>query len=1044
MKEKKRNAKSCRQLWFMLFSLFLTANVYAQKIEVTGTVVDQNGETMIGVSVQDVKTSMGTITDLDGKFHLKADKGTTLKFSYIGYKEQLIKVSSGVIKVVMTEDSEQLEEVVVVGYGTQKKGSVTGSITSVDAKTIEDIPAASLANALAGRLSGVSISTSTGKPGATSSFSIRAKGTINNSDPLYVIDGVIRDKEAFDALDASEVANISVLKDGASAAVYGARAANGVVLITTKKGGSSKPTINYSGTIGIESPTIIPETLTAYEHAKYLNDQQMVIWKNGGQQAADPRTSKTWFTDDELEYFRTHEDYSYIDAAWKTPFTTRHSLNVTGGNDRFRYFIGGAYYYATGSFENLKYNKYNFRASIDADITKNFTVGLNISTDNRYDRKPFWPSDNDRDSMDNLYLGFILRSKMTPGMIDGKYVQHNGQEQNPLALISEEHGSHTKKHLNINTNFFAEYKVPFVEGLKLKLQYNRTTNNSLTKRVSLPYTMYNFKSAGENGHLIDPSHEIVGSYEHKLENYVRKIESLRGDYQLNFFVTYNRTFGKHDVSGVFVYEQSEGNSESFDARRNNLITWTIPEFFAASSDAANSTVGSGSLSETGRLSYVGRVNYAYDEKYLVEAAFRVDGSTKFAPAKRWGFFPSISLGWRISSEPFWKKNVKFIDYMKLRGSVATLGNDAIGGWDWMPKYNIKTGAVFGSQSYGVEPGTIANEDLTWEKSTSYNIGFDSKWFNNHIDFSFEYFYRHTYDILDERAASVPTTFGASLPKENYSVIDSQGFEFELAYNGKYKDFRYWLRGNFGYAKSWWVKRDEAANMRPYLSEIGQPVGRVWGYECTGIIRTQEQLDAILAENPNMTVLGQKPVLGMLMYKDVRGTVSDEPDGIITSDDKVVIRKHTSPPVNYGFSLGGNWKGFTLDIFFQGVAGNKKIVSERFNKLKEWNSTFAIKADHWSYDNPNGAFPCGNDNKNKEMSTFWTYNGSFLRCKNITLAYDLPKRVLEPIGAQKAKIFVNGTNLFLLEDHLKWQDPEINNIGSYPIMRNFSLGVNVTF
>ena len=375
-----------------------------------------------------------------------------------------------------------------------------------------------------------------------------------------------------------------------------------------------------------------------------------------------------------------------------------------------------------------------------------------------------------------------------------------------------------------------------------------------------------------------------------------------------------------------------------------------------------------------------------------------------------------------------------MDYLKLRGSIASLGNDAVGGWDWMSKYNLTTGAVFGSQSYGVVPGTLANPDLTWEKSVSYNIGFDSRLFN-HLDFSFEWFYRHTYDILAERNASVATSFGASLPMENYAKIDAKGFEFEIGYNGAYKDFEYWVKGNFGYAKSWWVAKDEAVNLPAYKSEIGQSLDRIWGYDCLGILRSQEEVDRVNEENirkygKELLIKGTKLVPGMLLYRDVRGVNGDEPDGQITEEDMIVIVEHQDPPITYGFTLGGKWKGFTLDIFFQGLAGHKRVIDDRKPGVKDWTGTFAYWNDHWTEENPNASMPFTLTKTNSEKSTFWVRNSSFLRCKNISLSYD---------------IFVNGTNLFLLQDQLKIADPEVHkdHLSSYPIMRNVSFGLNIT-
>jgi len=1037
-----------RQLAFTL-ALFLFCGmqvVFAQKV-VTGKVTDSNdGSSIPGVNISVKGTKIVSQTGVNGEFSLRVpDNSKTLVFSFIGMVSQEIPLTGqSKINVVMTASTSTLNEVVVVGYGTQKRESVTGSITSISAAKIMDLPSANLSSALAGRLSGVVISQGTGKPGTSASFSIRAQGTINNSDPLFVINGVVRDKFAFDGLDASEVENISVLKDGASAAIYGSRAANGVVLVATRKGKAGKPVINYSATAGFETPTMIPKTMSAIQQATYLNDASWTSYiTNPSLTKVDPRTQIAWFTDDELAHFKT-TNYSWLNDAWKTPFSTRHTLNISGGSESVRYFVGGAYYDETGSFDNLKYNKYNLRASVEADISKNLTVSLNLSTDNRNDVKPNWKSDGDRDRMNDLYKGLLLRTKFIPGMING-LPTWNGIEWNPLMLIAGQEGLTNKNWQNINADISMEYRVQQIKGLKFKLLYNKSSDNTLMKLVNFPYTMYQFKTAGTNNHYIDPANELTGQTKIRDDgNYIKKDYSFDKNYQLNAFVTYDRSFAKHDLNAIFVYEQAEGSNEQFDAQRNSLISLTNPEFFAAGSDPSQSIVGAGSVGESGRLSYVGRLNYSYDDKYLLETAFRLDGSTQFAPENRWGFFPSVSAGWRISSEPFFKENVKFVDYFKLRGSYAMLGNDAVGGWQWMARNGITTGAVFENQQLGIVPQVLPNYMLTWEKSRSYNLGFDSRLLKDRVSLSIEYFYRQTYDILDTRSVSVPTTFGAALPKENYSAIDSKGFEIELGYNSDpTKEFQYYANGNFSLAKSWWVKRDEAINMRPYLSEIGQSIGRVWGYDCTGIIRTQGQLDAILAKDPNMMVLGQAPVLGMLMYRDVRGPNSDVPDGLITTDDKIVVNENALPSITYGLSLGTKWKGFMFDIFFQGLAGYNKVLDFRAGGINYHTSTFEYKADHWTDTNPNASQPSAKGDKNNEVSTFWVRNASFLRCKNVTFSYDIPSKITKKIGIERVKVFVTGTNLFLLEDHIKWMDPEAVSMSDYPVMKNFSLGLNIT-
>ncbi|HET9570751.1 MAG TPA: TonB-dependent receptor [Bacteroidales bacterium] len=1041
----KKHLKFRRISLFVVLCLLNSSWVLAQNKTITGVVTDNVGETLTGVTIVVKGTKNAAFTDVNGKYSIGVNQSADmLVFSYMGMVKQEVRIDGkSVIDVIMQKNEVDFDEVVVVGYGTQRRESVTGSLTSISADKIMDLPTANLSSTLAGRLSGVVISQGTGKPGTSSSFSIRAKGTINNSDPLYVINGVVRDKFAFDGLDASEVENITVLKDGASAAIYGSRAANGVVLVTTRKGFIGKPVITYTGTMGLETPAMIPETMSAFEHATYLNDAAWTSYiTNPSPTKVDPRTQSSWYTDDELEHFKT-TNYSWLNDAWETPFSTRHTLNVTGGSEAVRYFIGGSYYYDKGSFSNLSYNKYNLRASVEANITKNLTASLNLSTDNRNDVKPNWKSDGERDRMNDLYKGMLLRTKFIPSMINGLPVW-NGIEWHPLMLISKESGLNTKKWQNVNADFVLEYKVPQVKGLKLKLLYNKSIDNTLIKQVKYPYTLYQFKTAGTNNHYIDPSNELTGQTKVRDDgNYVKKSYELENNYQLNAFVTYDWKHAKHDLNALFVYEQAEGNNEQFDALRNFLVSPTIPEFFAAGSDPTQSVVGDGDVGESGRQSYVSRLNYTYDSKYLLEAAFRFDGSTKFAPENRWGFFPSLSAGWRISSEPFFENNVPDVNYLKFRGSYAMLGNDAVGGWQWMPRYGITTGAIFENQQLGIVPQELPNYMLTWEKSRSYNLGFDSRFLNDRFNLSFEYFYRQTFDILDTRTVSVPTTFGAKLPKENYSAIDSRGIEVELGYNSDpKKDLQYYANGNFGVARSWWVKRDEATNMRPYLSEIGQNIGRIWGYESTGIIRTQEQLDAILTENPTMKVLGQDPVLGMLMYKDVRGPNSDEPDGIITTDDKVVVVENALPPITYGFNMGMKWKGLMLDVFFQGLAGYQKVLDFRSGGINNHTSTFKYKVDHWTEANPNASQPSAKGDKNNEVSTFWVRDASFLRCKNVTLSYDIPTLFTKKLGINRVKLFVNGTNLFLLEDHIKWMDPEAVSLSDYPVMRNFSFGLNV--
>lgn len=998
--------------------------------QVSGVVVDANGEPIIGANVVEKGTTNGTITDIDGKFFLSGISGKTLVVSYIGYISQEVTVREGApVNVKLMEDTQKLEEVVVVGYGIQKKANLTGSVASVSTEDIQDNPSSNLSNALVGKIAGVLMTQSGGKPGAGSSVTVRAKGTWNDSDPLYVIDGVIRDKFAFDGLDASEVENLSVLKDGASAAIYGARAANGVILVTTKKGQIGKPVISYTGSIGLSDATKIPDTQDAYSQAKFINDYLDV-------ENVSP-TDLSYYTDDELEYFKNN-NYNWLDEAWKQPLVTRHTLNVNGGNERVRYFVGGNYYYETGSFDNLSFKKYNLRSNIEANITKDLIATLGLNMDIRNDHKPYWRYDYDSDTMSDLYKGLLFRTGQVPpyvnGLPTGSFV-----EWHPLETIGDNTGYNRKKYSNYEANVSLQYNVPFVKGLSLKLLFNKYNRHTFIKQFNRPYSLYEFKMTGGHNHIIT---DVVNNVKQRNDgDYLEEKYDTRDSYQLNGYITYANTFGKHDVGALFVYEQTEGTIDWFNGRRNYFISSAVDQLFAGSSDSKNSTVD-GEGEETGRISYIGRLNYGYDQKYLVEASFRYDGSVNFAPKNRWGFFPSASLAWRVSEEQFFKDYVGFINYLKLRTSIGLLGNDSIGGWQWMQRYNIVNGAYFGSLSSGVAADVIPNEDITWEKSLTYNFGIDATTLNNKLSLNLDAFYRHTYDILGARSASISATFGAKMPSENYAVIDAKGFEVELGYNDKIgEDFSYYVKGNLGYAVNKVITKDEAENLRAYKSEIGHNTDRKMGYVATGILRTQADLDAL---PEGYTIFGMKPELGMLNYQDLRGANSDEPDGIIDENDQDWIINHTTPPLNYGISLGGSWKGISLDIFLQGVAGNDIMIDQRGSQARPQETNFDFWTDHWTPDNVDAAFPRASRNAAGYSSTFWVRSGSFMRLKNINLSYTLPKTALSKIGVSQLRFFLTGNNLCLLQNKLKYYDPENSSIKAYPLMKSYSFGVNLSF
>lgn len=998
---------------------------------VKGKVSDADSP-LSGVTVKVAGTPISATTDADGNYSIKAGRNATLVFTYTGYLEQRVAVGNrSTINVSMSIDQRELETVVVTGYRAQTRGTITGSVSAVNSSEFADVPVDNLSNALAGRLSGVTIEQGAGTPGMESNIRIRAQGTFNNAAPLFVIDGVVSDKFAFDGLSPNEVEQVTILKDGASAAIYGSRAANGVVLVTTKRGKTGAPRLSYNGIFGFQQPTKVPETLNAFEHASEINRKLRYI--------NVPDTDPRYYTTDELDYFKNNS-WNWVDEMWEDPITTQHALDISGGSQHVKYFLGSSYNYATGSFNNLDYSKLSLRANVDVSVTKNLKVALDINTDNRSTNGPSWQVTNWR--QEDLYKALLFRPAMVPPFVNGEPVG-NWVEWHPGVVVDPAKAGYNKrKWTGLNTMATISYTVPFIKGLTAKTSINRYNRDLYTKQFNLPYNMTLFNTTGTNNHIVGD--QAVGIRPRAAAEFLQSQYNKWVRYQFNAQLNYKKKFGAHGLDALLVYEQSESDNTWFNGRRDDFISPAIDQYVAGST--VNSSV-SGEQAQSARISYVGLASYNYAQKYLLEASFRYDGSVIFAPENRWGFFPSVSAGWRISEEPFFEK-VGFIDDLKLRASVGMLGNDDVGDFQWLQSYNIVPGAIFGSQTNGLQPGGLANRAITWEKSRSYNAGLDSRFLKNRMNFKLDLFTRHTFDILGSRQSSLPSTLGADMPDENYQVIDAKGFEVELGYDGQAGSSKnqvtFYARGNFGYATNKVIRLDEAENIRPYQSQIGHNTGRIFGYIATGILRTQEDLDALPA---GYTILGVKPQLGMLNYQDIRGVNSDKPDGKITSDDRDFIAQYRDAPMSFGMSLGASWKSLRLDLLFQGLAGGKEMLptAARDIQARAEESSMSYWADSWSPDNPDGKYPgyrvTGYRTRFDE-STFWLVDNSFLRLKNLNLSYTLPGNLTSRINMKNARVFFTGTNLLMVYSGNDIYDPEMNSILSYPMMKSYSFGLNI--
>ena len=1025
----------------MLLLLSFAGVTHAQTATgtVLGTVTNAVGLPLAHASVVLQGTRVGAQTAADGRFTMHAAPGTyTLRASLIGYSPfaRAVTVTDGqttTTNIQLEVLPVQLEAVVATGYRMQNRAEVTGSIASVSGEQFKDVPADALSNALAGRLTGVAITQDAGTPGRESSVSVRAVGTFNNSSPLYVIDGVVADKFAFDALNTQDVENISVLKDGAAASIYGSRAANGVILVTTNRGRIAAPHFSYTASAGTQGGTRIPRALNGYQQAKAINDALAYNLVP----ATDPR----YYASDELTYFQTH-DFNWLDQMWRSPLTTQHALNMTGGADGMRYFLGGSLLNETGTLDNLSYRRYTTKGNLDMDITSRLTAAVNFNTLGRNRFGPNWG--NGDQTYEDLYKALALRSSMVPAYVGG-LPTGNWVEWHPGVVIGDEQGYDKRDWSGFNTKLQLDWRMPWIEGLISSVAYYKAQGETHTKQFNLPYQMAMFNTLGTNNHIVGDS--LVGWKDRTQPEYLLSQESRNNAYQANAQLDYKHDFGAHALDALFVYEQAARDTIWFNGQRNNFVSPLIDQFIGGSTDQAQAN---GSEYQTARLSYVGSLAYRYAEKYFLQTNFRYDGSVIFAPGHRWGFFPSLSAGWRVSQEPFFKFG--FIDELKLRASYGMLGNDNVGSFQWLQTYTIQPGAIFSTPTTGLTPGRIVNPNITWEKSKTYDVGVDSRFWQNRMTFTVDLFRRNTYDILGSRQASTPDTFGATLPDENYEAINTHGYELELGYDNSFnnagKGLQYYARGSFAYATNKILRLNEAQNIRPYQSRLGRttaPSSSCFGYVATGILRTQADIDALPT---GYTINGLTPKLGMLNYADLRGPTSDDPDGKITSDDQRWICNYDKPPMTFGLSLGGAWKRLHVDGLVQGAAGHKILMTTngRDIQARAEESSYAYWADSWTPDNPNGKYPGWRDTGFRTrypVSTFWLRNGSFARLKNVTVSYDVPPRLTTMVGARDARVYVTGTNLALLFDHMgEWNyDPEMDDIRAYPLMRTFVVGMN---
>lgn len=1040
-------------------------------VNVTGKVSDPEGNPVIGATVAIKGTTTGTKTDVDGIFRINLPQGDEiLVISYVGYKTIEYPVNKQTNVEITLEPADALDEVVVVGYGTQKKAHLTGSVETVDMEAIEDLPATNIGAALAGRLVGVDISGGTSRPGSKAGLVVRTTipygKDAGTTEPLYVIDGVIQVDEQntpeatlFRNLDPSEIESISVLKDGA-AAVYGVRGANGVVIVTTKRGKAGAPKISYNGSIAVNDRTYRTKMMNAYEFGQYFN---IMNGKYGANvQPTDGNYRDRIFSADELEHFKDL-DYNWLDDAWKASYNTRHALNLSGGSERATYFAGVTYSKQNGNLGTLDYNKWNFRAGTDVKVASNFKVSLQVSGNEDQLDKTF--NKVSGEGQEDDYKNLLLAAPYVPAYIDGLPVKLPGRTND----LSAYHFYEIERLGNLaetDSRFFsinasAEYEAPFLEGLKARMTYARNMRHSVGSQIGTKYDLYEFTRRGEHGHIYEGA---TNPKSLTVSNGNRLYFSNRSgiNTQVNFFLTYEKQIGKHNFSGLFSVERGEAEGEQEDVWKYDPLESTNGQFGTAFGEIDGRTFAN----ESGSLGYIGRVNYRYGEKYLAEFLFRTDASTKFAPENYWGKFYSLSAGWVLSEEDFFKE-VKGINHLKLRYSVGLMGNDQFAAWTWRQRYTYQVGKgpVFGGNGNaltGMRMEKSPNRDATWSDEFKNNLGIDARFLNNRLSATLDGYFNKGTNILLERVGNVPVSVGGSIAAENYARVNNYGYEISLGWDDQIgRDFRYGISGRLSWGESKIIEIDHPAayEAQPWNSGINGSTGDhgMWGYDHLGMFKTQAEIDAYVSEYNIKEVFGTqandlRP--GMLYYRDVRGELQAdgtfaEPDGIINEFDQVQLSKKANNPFAYGFTLKAGYKSFSFETVITGSFGGWSEIGETKQLNNDITRVYNNLPVIWNdiYDpelNPTGTMPNPHwENIYGVSSNFWRTSAFRMRVASLNLGYTLPGSLIDRLKVSNARLYLSAINPMALYQPFSYKDAYGTSWDSYPNLKTFSFGLNLT-
>ena len=1026
----KKSTKGHRMIpvFFVMMMLVLFAFPAFAQQDVSGTITDVSGEPLIGVNVVVKGTTIGTISDLNGKFVLNVPKSDDiLVFSYIGYLTVEEKTGTRTsINVVLKDDSQALEEVVVVGYGVQKKVTVTGSVASVQGDELKSSATSNITNAMVGRMPGVIGFQKSDEPGGGgTTIRIRGTNSLGSNDPLVVIDGVPGRAGGLDRLNPNEIESMSVLKD-ASAAIYGSRAANGVILVTTKRGKEGKPTVTYQGMMGFSKPTSLPDVCNATQYAEMVNDINMYRNDEAKYSAEDLQKfsdgSDPWGHPNTNWYDESIKDYSPM---------YRHDLGVSGGSDKFKFYLNMAANGEDGIYKNSanRYDQFSVRANLDAKI--NEYISLSYSNESRMENRQY-PTKSAYD----IFMA-LVRSKPTepgywPNGDPGPDIEYG---DNPVVTGTDATGYDREKSYYLQNTLKATVKIPWIEGLSLVASGSYDKYFTKRKKFTTPWTLYSCPDRYDDVavHVTVPGQRGPATPELTQE------DTDVTDWMANAVLNYNHSFGDHNIGITAGIEAQDKDNIYYDAFRRYFISSKL-DILDAGGESEKTNSGNGY--EESRLNYFGRLSYNYLERYLLEFVWRYDGSYRFPKGERYGFFPGVSAAWRASEEDFWKENLSFINYFKLRASISQTGNDALvdddGNIDhsiqYLNTYGFGTDYLFNNDFQKTLSQTrTPNRSITWEVGTTYNLGFDLKFLNNRLSLESDLFYHKRTDMLIYRNASLPEISGISLPKENLGEMHNQGIEAMLGWNDKVNDFQYDASVNVTYAKNKIDYWDETPGVPEWQKSTGHKANTSLYYVADGVFNDQAELDAY----PHWT----NARTGDIKFKDIDG------NGKIDGDDRVRSDKNYNPDLVFGVNLGATWKNFDIKMLFQGALGGETYVWRERAGLAGNFYTFMYE-DRWTPTNTLTENP-RTYNRSDEYwvqneNTYYLKNTDYIRFKNVELGYTFDFPAIHNVGISNLRVFANATNLFTI-DAVKVQDPESDSTGeSYPQRQTMNFGLSVTF